>query len=192
MSALFLADRDFSPKEFATATGLDRGGVSRWLSRWSQIGLAERHAHGRGVTYRAAPDPTLVGLRGLFLQYSDLAQDIVSAVEAMLPEAVSVAFDPFDTPAGGPTDQVSPLSVIVVCTGTTQAGPEVMEALRAVGERHGRVLSVRVLSSAEFADIRVGPGKQGPVVKPISTARVSPGPSMESSMRVPGLSSVYS
>ncbi len=152
LSALFLADRAQSPKEFSTATGLDRGGVSRWLSRWSQLGIAERNASGRGVTYSAARNPVLDNLRPLFLRYSDLASDLLAVVAERLPGDTAVAFHGPSTMAGLASGGRRPtFDLLIVHRQVAPDEAALATAIDTVAQRHGRPIALRLLSVAEFS-----------------------------------------
>lgn len=55
------ADRAFGTRELATAAGIDAGNASRWLRRWTDIGLLERRTERGLAVFQASKDPGFAG-----------------------------------------------------------------------------------------------------------------------------------
>jgi predicted nucleotidyltransferase len=60
-------ERSFGLRELASEAQVDSGNLSRWLQRWSKVGLVQQPQKAR---YRAANDPSLQPLVQLFQQSS--------------------------------------------------------------------------------------------------------------------------
>lgn len=78
--------RSYTTVELARMAGADRGNVSRWLRKWTEIGLARRIEHGLHVTYQASDDPLLIGMTEIARRSDEILDDIASA----LPDAGDV------------------------------------------------------------------------------------------------------
>ncbi len=145
LRALFLnPSRHFTNQQLAADTGVFPGNAHKLLARWVALGLVEKAVQGRNITYRAADDPALDGLRDLLLRNDVLLADIRAALPATVETAVV-----FGSVARGEEKAGSDIDVLAL-------GPELSEikvnaALRPVGRKHRREISVSCFSPDEFA-----------------------------------------
>jgi hypothetical protein len=144
LRALFLdPSRRFTNQQLAEETGIFPGNAHKLLARWTAIGLVEKSAEGRNITYRAASDPALAGLRELLLRNDVLLADLRTALPAAVETAVV-----FGSVARGEERAGSDIDVLAL-------GPELSEikvnaALRPVGRKHRREINVSCFSPEEF------------------------------------------
>lgn len=68
------ADREFGTRELAAAAAIDPSNASRWLRRWSEVGLVDRKTIRGQSVFQASSDPSLVPLRELVMQDSDIVR----------------------------------------------------------------------------------------------------------------------
>lgn len=68
------AEREFGTRELAAAAAIDPSNASRWLRRWTDVGLVERKTIRGQNVFQASSDPGLAPLRALVMQDSDLVR----------------------------------------------------------------------------------------------------------------------
>lgn len=104
--------RAFGTRELATLAGIDAGNASRWLRRWSEVGLVERRLE-RGVpVFQASRDPGLAPLAHLLQQDSRMAQ-LLSQEIARLGDVVEAAAI-FGSAASGESDAESDIDLLLL------------------------------------------------------------------------------
>ncbi|NIF91823.1 nucleotidyltransferase domain-containing protein [Burkholderia sp. Cy-637] len=129
--------------ELARLAGVDRGNVSRWLRRWTEVGLAKRVEQGRHITYRAGDDPLLSGLTDLARRSDEILADIANA----LPEEAELAVI-FGSVARGEESARSDVDVLVL--GERLSSLKINARLKPVGRKHRREIHATVASRREF------------------------------------------
>jgi predicted nucleotidyltransferase len=149
LRALFLTpSRRFTNQQLAAETGVHPGNAHKLLARWVAVGLVERAEEGRNITYRAADDPALEGLRELLLRNDVLIADI----RAALPAAVETAVV-FGSVARGEEKAGSDIDILALGDGLSEI--KVNAALRPVGRKHRREISASCFSAQEFERLLV-------------------------------------
>lgn len=141
--------RQYTNKEVVALSGVVAGNASRWLKRWSELGLVRMTVDGRNITFQAADDPLLLGLTDLFLRNDAILRDIQDA----LPPEVDIAVI-FGSVARGNEKAESDIDILAL--GTDLSSIRVNAALRPVGRAHNRVINVSVHSKAEFEQLLQG------------------------------------
>jgi hypothetical protein len=108
------ADKSFGTRELASAAGVDPGNASRWLRRWADIGLLERHADraGRLTAFRASKNPDLVPLKLLLQQDSETVRVLRAQLEAIDEDVAAAAI--FGSVARGETHEGSDIDVLLL------------------------------------------------------------------------------
>lgn len=144
LRALFLQrGRRFTNQQLATSAGVSPGNAHKLLARWADLGLVERSVDARNITYRAADDPALAGLRELLAGSDRLLADIRAALPAEVETAVV-----FGSVARGEERAGSDVDVLALGPGLSEI--KLNAALRPVGRRYGRDISVSCFSTEEF------------------------------------------
>lgn len=145
--ALYLnPSRALTNGELAALAGVDAGNAHRWLNKWARLGLVKKDVQGRNVRYGASDDPLLAGLRDIVIRNDAIVADI----EAALPGSVQVAVI-FGSVARGEEEAQSDIDVLAL--GRDLSAIKISAALRPVGRRHRREISVTALSSEEFGEL---------------------------------------
>jgi predicted nucleotidyltransferase len=131
--------------ELARKAGADRGNVSRWLRKWSEVGLAKRIEQGQHITYQAGNDPLLTGLTDIVRRSDEILADIASA----LPEEAEAAVI-FGSVARGEESASSDVDVLVL--GEHLSSLKVNAKLKPIGRKHQREIHATVASRKEFEE----------------------------------------
>jgi predicted nucleotidyltransferase len=129
--------------ELARMAGADRGNVSRWLRKWTEVGLTKRIEHGRDITYQAGDDPLLTGLTDIARRSDEILDDIASALPDEA-EAIVV----FGSVARGEESAKSDVDVLVL--GNKLSSLKINARLKPVGRKHHREIHATVTSRREF------------------------------------------
>ena len=137
--------RSYTTVELARMAGADRGNVSRWLRKWTEVGLAIRIEHGLHITYRAGDDPLLAGLTKIAQRSDEMLGDIESA----LPEDVEAAVV-FGSVARGEESSKSDVDVLVL--GDNLSSLKINARLKPVGRKHHREIHATVTSRRAFEE----------------------------------------
>lgn len=145
--ALFLNPaRGYSIPQLQVMTDVDRGNLSRWLNRWSEIGLVEKIVSGRNISFRASADPTLTGLTDIARHSDEILGDIAQA----LPEDTDVAVI-FGSMSRGEENAGSDIDILVL--GDSLSSIQVNAKLKPVGRKHHRDINATVYTRAEFEEL---------------------------------------
>ena len=144
LRALYLnPSRSLTNQDLAAMAGVDPGNAHRWLNKWAKLGLVQRDARGRNISYRASDDPLLSGLRDIVVRNDAIVADI----EAALPREVEVAVI-FGSAARGEEGAESDIDVLAL--GHDLSTIKINAALRPVRRKHQREVSVTAFSPQEF------------------------------------------
>jgi predicted nucleotidyltransferase len=136
------ANQSFGTRELATAAGIDAGNASRWLRRWSDLGLLDQRVeHGRTL-FQASKDPALAPLKLLLQQDSETAQLLTAQLETFEEEVEAAAI--FGSAARGETHVDSDVDLLLI-------GPNLSKLMaqahfKAAGRKLGRPVNVQVFS----------------------------------------------
>ncbi len=137
------ADQSFATGELAAAAGIDPGNASRWLRRWADIGLLERHTERGQTLFQASSDPALLPLKLLVQQDSEMVQ-VLRARLASLEEAVDTAVI-FGSAARGETHADSDIDLLIV--GTKLSRLSAQAHFKPAGRKLGRPVNVQVFTA---------------------------------------------
>jgi predicted nucleotidyltransferase len=150
--------RRFTTIELARMAAADRGNVSRWLRKWTEVGLVIRVSQGMHITYQASNDPLLSGLTDIARRSDEILNDIADA----LPEEVDAAVV-FGSVARGEESAGSDIDVLVL--GDHLSSLKINARLKPVGRKHHREIHATVASRLEFeAKLAQGEGFASNVV----------------------------
>lgn len=101
--------RGFGQRELAAEAGLDPGGVSRLLKRWTAAGLVTRRQQDGLPRYYASTDPALAPLVTLMQQDSALVRTLREALSAQPGVDVALVFGSVARGAAGADSDVDVL-----------------------------------------------------------------------------------
>lgn len=135
--------RSYTTVELSRMAGADRGNVSRWLRKWSKVGLAKRTEHGLHITYQAGDDPLLSSLTEMARRSDEILDDITHA----LPDEVEAAVV-FGSVARGEESAISDVDVLVLGDGLSSL--KINARLKPVGRKHHREIHATVVSRRDF------------------------------------------
>lgn len=137
--------RAFGTRELATAAEIDPGNASRWLRRWAEVGLVERHMARGGPVFQAATNPSLAPLGQLLQQDSLLVQLLRERLDA-LGESVDAAAV-FGSTARGSSDGNSDIDLLLL-TALPQLKAQAL--FKATGRALGRPINVLAYTPAAW------------------------------------------
>jgi predicted nucleotidyltransferase len=137
------ANRSFATRELATAAGIDPGNASRWLRRWADLGLLERHTERGQTLFQASKDPALTSLRLLLQQDSETAQVLRTQLET-LNEVVDTALI-FGSAACGETHADSDIDLLLIAPKLSKLSAQAH--FKAAGRKLGRPVNVQVFTA---------------------------------------------
>ncbi|WP_116138362.1 nucleotidyltransferase domain-containing protein [Trinickia diaoshuihuensis] len=135
--------RSYTTLELSRMAGADRGNVSRWLRKWSTVGLAKRTEQGLHITYQAGDDPLLSSLTEIARKSDEILDDITHT----LPDEVEAAVV-FGSVARGEESAKSDVDVLVLGNGLSSL--KINARLKPVGRKHHREIHATVASRREF------------------------------------------
>lgn len=139
--------RAFGTRELASLAGIDPANASRWLRRWSEVGLVERRVE-RGVpVFQASRDPGLAPLAQL-LQQDTVASQLLSSEVDRLGEKVEAAAI-FGSAARGDTHAASDIDLLLL-TDLPQLKAQAL--FKAAGRELGRPVNVLAYSPSAWRE----------------------------------------
>ena len=106
------SDREFGTRERAAEASIDPSNASRWLRRWSEVGLVQRKAIRGQSVFQASMDPALVPLRELVMQDSDIARVLREYLATLKGTVVAAAV--FGSAANGNMHSESDVDLLVL------------------------------------------------------------------------------
>ncbi len=104
--------REFGTRELAAEAGIDPSNASRWLRRWSEVGLVDRQVQRGLPVFKASTDPGLQPLAEL-LQQDSRASQVLREHVMQLGEAVTAAAI-FGSSARGEVTQGSDIDLLLL------------------------------------------------------------------------------
>jgi predicted nucleotidyltransferase len=139
--------RAFGTRELASLAGIDPSNASRWLRRWSDVGLVERRME-RGVpVFQASRDPSLAPLAQLLQQDSQTRQ-ILSDQVAKLGDRVQAAVI-FGSAARGESGEGSDIDLLLL---TELPQLKAQALFKAAGRELGRPVNVLAYSPSAWRE----------------------------------------
>ena len=133
--------RAFGTRELAALAGIDPSNASRWLRRWSEVGLVERRME-RGVPlFQAARDPGLAPLAQLLQQDTRTSQLLSEQVHALGDKVEAAAI--FGSAARGESGASSDIDLLLL-TDVPQLKAQAL--FKGVGRELGRPVNVLAYS----------------------------------------------
>lgn len=141
LRCLFEYDRPFGTRELASTAGVDPGNASRWLRRWTEIGLLERRIlRGRMTVYQATGDPDLAPLKLLLRQDSETVRILRETLETIDEDVdAAVIFGSF---ARGETHSGSDIDVLLLAPNLSRLVAQAH--FKPAGRKLGRHVDVHV------------------------------------------------
>lgn len=137
--------RAFGTRELAALAGIDPSNASRWLHRWSKVGLVERRTE-RGVpVFQASRDPSLAPLAQL-LQQDTRTRQVLSRKVEKLDDAIEAAAI-FGSAARGESDEASDVDLLLLAD-LPQLKAQAL--FKAAGRELGRPVNVLVYSPSAW------------------------------------------
>ncbi|HEY0822979.1 MAG TPA: nucleotidyltransferase domain-containing protein [Ramlibacter sp.] len=139
--------RAFGTRELAGLAGIDPSNASRWLRRWSEVGLVERRME-RGVPlFQASRDPGLTPLAQLLQQDTRTSQLLGEQLDRLGGKVEAAAI--FGSAARGDSDEGSDIDLLLV-TDLPQLKAQAL--FKAAGRALGRPVNVLAYSPAAWRD----------------------------------------
>ena len=139
--------RAFGTRELAGLAGIDPSNASRWLRRWSEVGLVERRME-RGVPlFQASRDPGLTPLAQLLQQDTRTSQLLGEQLDRLGGKVEAAAI--FGSAARGDSDEGSDIDLLLV---TELPQLKAQALFKAVGRALGRPVNVLAYSPAAWRD----------------------------------------
>lgn len=144
LAALFQApERSFGLRELAVLSDVDSGNLSRWLKRWSEVGLVSRTL-GPVPRFQASADPALRPLAKLFSQSGELVRDLQAAIDKLEGVTAAAIFGSF---ARGEETAGSDIDVLLI----GELSELMANArLRPLARQYDRPFNASVFSTAAF------------------------------------------
>jgi predicted nucleotidyltransferase len=138
-------DRAFGTRELALEAGIDPGNASRWLRRWSDVGLVERHKERGSFVFKASGDPALAPLAALMQQASRAADVLRNRVNAIGGHIEAAAI--FGSAARGTAGRDSDIDLLLI---TEMPQLKAQALFKSAGRELGRPVNVLVFTSHEW------------------------------------------
>ena len=129
--------RAFGTRELASAAGIDPSNASRWLRRWSDLGLVERGIQRGGPVFKASRDPGLKPLAQLLQQDTLTSRVLLARVEQLGKEVAAAAI--FGSSARGQTQEGSDIDLLLL---TDMSQLKAQAFFKAAGRTLGRPVNV--------------------------------------------------
>lgn len=136
------ADRSFGTRELASAADVDPGNASRWLRRWAELGLLDCHTERGKAVYKASLDPSLVPLRLLLQQDSEMARLLRARLDEFEEDVEAAAI--FGSAARGELRAESDIDLLLI--GAELSRLNAQAHFKTVGRALGRPVNVQVFT----------------------------------------------
>ncbi|MGE4243254.1 MarR family transcriptional regulator [Ramlibacter sp.] len=135
-------ERAFGTRELAAEAGVDPGNVSRWLRRWSEVGLVKRREERGAPVFQASDDVSLVPLAQLLQQSSRMSEVLRVQVDALGDQISAAAI--FGSAASGTTHAESDVDLLLL---TSLPRLKAQAHFKAAGRELGRPVNVVVYTA---------------------------------------------
>jgi predicted nucleotidyltransferase len=137
--------RVFGTRELASNAGIDPSNASRWLNRWSELGLVQKRTERGFPVYQASKNPTLAPLAQLLQQDSHVSQVLAQKVKALDEDIESAAI--FGSTARGEAREDSDIDLLLL-TNLPQLKAQAL--FKSAGRELGRPVNVLVYTPDEW------------------------------------------
>lgn len=137
--------RAFGTRELAASAGIDPSNASRWLRRWSEVGLVQRRMERGNPVFQASSDPWLSPLSLLLQQDFRVVQVLREHVASLGDEVHAAAI--FGSAARGEADEKSDIDLLLV---TSLPQLKAQALLKAAGRDLGRPVNVLAYTPASW------------------------------------------
>jgi predicted nucleotidyltransferase len=137
--------RAFGTRELAALAGIDPANASRWLRRWSDVGLVERRIERGGPVFQASRDPSLTPLAQLLQQDTRTSQLLSEQVNRLGDNVDAAAI--FGSAAKGEAVAGSDIDLLLL---TELPQLKAQAAFKAAGRVLGRPVNVLAYSPAAW------------------------------------------
>jgi predicted nucleotidyltransferase len=137
-------ERVFGTRELASNAGIDPSNASRWLKRWSELGLVQKRTERGFPVYQASKSPTLAPLAQLLQQDSQVSQVLAQKVKA-LDDVEAAAI--FGSTARGEAREDSDIDLLLL-TGLPQLKAQAF--FKSAGRELGRPVNVLVYTPDDW------------------------------------------
>ena len=139
--------RAFGTRELAGLAGIDPGNASRWLRRWSEVGLVERRMERGMPVFQASRDPGLAPLALLLQQDTRTSQLLAEQVDKLGDKVEAAAI--FGSAARGDSDEKSDIDLLLL---TDLAQLKAQALFKAAGRELGRPVNVLAYSPSAWRE----------------------------------------
>ena len=129
--------RAFGTRELAAEAGIDPANASRWLRRWSEVGLVKKTMERGAPVFQASRDPSLAPLAQLLQQDTRTRQLLAAQVESLGPKVESAAI--FGSAARGDSAGDSDVDLLLL---TEMPQLKAQALFKAAGREVGRPVNV--------------------------------------------------
>ncbi|WP_377371640.1 nucleotidyltransferase domain-containing protein [Ramlibacter ginsenosidimutans] len=139
--------RAFGTRELAAAAGIDPANASRWLRRWSEVGLVERRLERGAPVFQASRDPGLAALAQLLQQDTRTRELLAGEVDKLGDKVEAAAI--FGSAAKGTSDAGSDVDLLLL-TDLPQLKAQAL--FKAPGRALGRPVNVLAYSPSAWRE----------------------------------------
>lgn len=144
--------RAFGTRELASLARIDPANASRWLRRWTEVGLVERRMERGMPVFQASRDPGLAALAELLQQDTRTSQRLSDEVERLGDKVEAAAI--FGSAASGESDAGSDIDLLLL---TELPQLKAQAVFKAAGRELGRPVNVLAYSPSAWREaIRKG------------------------------------
>ena len=143
--------RAFGTRELAGTAGIDPSNASRWLRRWSEVGLVERRMERGAPVFQASRDLSLAPLAQLLQQDTRTRQLLTQQVESLGSKVAAAAI--FGSTARGESDDKSDIDLLLL---TDLPQLKAQAHFKAAGRELGRPVNVLAYSTPAWRDAVAG------------------------------------
>lgn len=133
--------RAFGTRELAALAGIDPSNASRWLRRWSEVGLVERRMERGTPVFLASRDPGLAPLAQLLQQDTRTSQLLSRELDKLGDQVEAAAI--FGSAARGESSEGSDVDLLLL---TDLPQLKVQALFKASGRELGRPVNVLAYS----------------------------------------------
>lgn len=140
-------ERAFGTRELAALAGIDPANASRWLRRWSEVGLVERRMERGTPVFQASRDPSLAPLAQLLQQDTRTSRLLSHQVDKLGEKVEAAAI--FGSAARGESEPASDIDLLLL-TDLPQLKAQAL--FKAAGRELGRAVNVLIYSPSAWRE----------------------------------------